>query len=1235
MNAPEDITVECTDVPDAITLEITDNCDVDPDVVFDEQVIMQACGYVIIRTYEVSDLCGNEAFAQYTVTVVDTEAPMLSALPADTTVSCGEVPMIPAITAFDLCQSDVTMGFSQFGYDGESCSGTLTRVWTAADECGNTATHTQVITIVDEQAPVLEIALDDLNLMCDDELPSDLPVFTDNCDMDVEITESETTNSITCGIEIIRTFTATDDCGNETSTTQTITITDQESPVLFNVPADATVECDNIPVPAEVVATDDCSDVTVEFDQSNGFGCPYTIVRTWSATDECGNTTTATQTLTVVDTTLPEFQDPPADMTVECDQIPEPSEAFAIDNCSDITMDFSELITDGCPYQIIRTWVATDACGNAASHTQTISIIDTQAPTLNNVPADIMTDCGEAPAPAAVTATDNCSTNLVVVFDENVNSTSCPISITRTWTVTDACGNIAQATQNIVINDEDAPVLSELPENMTVECDNIPSAPEVTATDNCADVTVEFNEIISDGCPYTITRTWSSIDDCENEVTHTQVLTVVDTQAPVFTNIPADFEAQCGDLPAIETPDVSDNCSVDLDIVYNEEVINESCPLIIERSWTTMDGCGNVSTATQLITFNDDIAPVMTGVPSDETVECDSIPAFPNVTAEDNCDNNPSVEIEEVIFGQGCNYEIVRTFTATDACGNSSQEIQTIFVVDTQAPVASNEPANITIECGDELPTDEPSFTDNCDSDLIVTFSSDPIEAPCGEIVVKQWMAVDDCGNTTIVNQIITITDTTAPEVIGLENVNIDCSDDLPTAAPEFSDICDEQLSISMTEEVEENACGYILTRTWTATDDCSNSTSSAQVITVTDNNSPEITAPEDLTVECDAIPAAGNPIASDLCDEELDITFEETISDGCPYVITRTWTATDDCGNSSSATQVIDVIDSIEPVLSGVPADATISCESIPEAPVVTAIDNCSTVNVVLTETTDYDECPFILTRTWTATDECGNVATASQNLTIIDNTEPVLIDFEGAISVQCDATDEIYISAEDNCSEVSISIVSDLLYSGACIGTIERTYLIEDECGNAITAVQYLFIEDDFAPTFDSTPEEEITILCGDPIPDPEVLTATDNCDADVEITVTDVASNSSNCPYTITRTYAAEDECGNVTEFVQYIDVVANPLANQDGVVITSSPNPFSYNNSVTMTIPQDGYVQFSVVNTLGQEIEFLMEGEAEAEILYEFELHSEAWEDGIYYLKLFYNGKFESHKIMKVN
>jgi len=106
-----------------------------------------------------------------------------------------------------------------------------------------------------------------------------------------------------------------------------------------------------------------------------------------------------------------------------------------------------------------------------------------------------------------------------------------------------------------------------------------------------------------------------------------------------------------------------------------------------------------------------------------------------------------------------------------------------------------------------------------------------------------------------------------------------------------------------------------------------------------------------------------------------------------------RTWTAEDDCGNLISDTQTIRVQDTEVPVLAGIPANVVMECsENIPAVPVVTATDNCGDeVILQFNETTIQGDCTnrFIITRTWTAEDDCGNSAVGVQLITIEDNTE------------------------------------------------------------------------------------------------------------------------------------------------------------------------------------------------------------------------------------------------------
>ena len=128
-------------------------------------------------------------------------------------------------------------------------------------------------------------------------------------------------------------------------------------------------------------------------------------------------------------------------------------------------------------------------------------------------------------------------------------------------------------------------------------------------------------------------------------------------------------------------------------------------------------------------------------------------------------------------------------------------------------------------------------------------------------------------------------------------------------------------------------------------------------------------------------------------------------VVDGCG-TITSTWTATDACGNTTTATQTLTVVDNTPPVLVGVPADATVQCDAIPAPPTVTATDNCDpTITVNYTESINVTDGCGTITRTWTATDACGNTTTATQTLTVVDNTPPVLVGVPADATVQCDA--------------------------------------------------------------------------------------------------------------------------------------------------------------------------------------------------------------------------------------
>lgn len=252
------------------------------------------------------------------------------------------------------------------------------------------------------------------------------------------------------------------------------------------------------------------------------------------------------------DNVLPTFTDAPSDLTIDCSELQEMGDIQATDNCAIVDITKNERIEAGdCPGDKthIRTWTAVDICGNEATHTQLISLIDNVEPTIE-CPETFSILCGEVGAESInsgqPTVGDNCTNrnDLEVTFNDEVVTENCENFIqkqlTRTWTVVDACGNSATCTQTINIIDDIAPEMS-CPRGLTVDCgqsinpDSLGSKP--TATDNCSAVTMTFvdDESMPTDCNFdtkTITRTWTAVDACGNSTTCTQVLTIHGAPCP-------------------------------------------------------------------------------------------------------------------------------------------------------------------------------------------------------------------------------------------------------------------------------------------------------------------------------------------------------------------------------------------------------------------------------------------------------------------------------------------------------------------------------------------------------------------------------------------------------------------------------------------------------------------------------------------------------------------------------
>ena len=324
------------------------------------------------------------------------------------------------------------------------------------------------------------------------------------------------------------------------------------------------------------------------------------------------------------------------------------------------------------------------------------------------------------------------------------------------------------------------------------------------------------------------------------------------------------------------------------------------------------------------------------------------------------------------------------------------------------------------------------------------------------------------------------------------------------------------------------------------------------------------MTCPSDLVAVCsiDEIPPYANFEAFDLAggdatdncgiDESTFRLLSETSSGSCPITVTRVYEVQDSCGNTATCTQLVTVNDLINPTIAGCPSDLILECgtnyatliddwiNNAETSILNNSNDNCTSN---LTVDNDYDDTlPTVICTedgdglivTFTVTDACGNLDQCAAKIVIRDITPPVVTDASDQV-VECDGAGNTAqlnawlnsnggASANDDCSAVTWTNNFDEL-SDLCgaTGSATITFTATDVCGNSSTTTATFTIQDTTDPVFDGVPSD-ITVEC-DNVPAAASPTATDNCDADVEITYSEVRTDG-NCPdnYTLTRTWTA---------------------------------------------------------------------------------------------------------------
>src|SRR4029077_1974244 len=179
------------------------------------------------------------------------------------------------------------------------------------------------------------------------------------------------------------------------------------------------------------------------------------------------------------------------------------------------------------------------------------------------------------------------------------------------------------------------------------------------------------------------------------------------------------------------------------------------------------------------------------------------------------------------------------------------------------------------------------------------------------------------------------------------------------------------------------------------------NSATVSQSITVHDATPPSIGGQgESTTVEgcpADFSPSSFTPpTTSDSCNGATLHPSDSSTGNSCTTTFTRTWFASDACGNNSATvSQSITVHDATPPSIGGQGESTTV--EGCPAGfnpssftPPTTS-DSCNGATLHDSDSSTGNSCTTTFTRTWFASDACGNnSATVSQSITVHDATPP-----------------------------------------------------------------------------------------------------------------------------------------------------------------------------------------------------------------------------------------------------
>lgn len=411
------------------------------------------------------------------------------------------------------------------------------------------------------------------------------------------------------------------------------------APVIFNCPSNINTtlgaSCSKaVTWTAPTAST--CSAVTITSTHNSGaaFSKGTTAV-TYTATDGFGNTAACTFNVTVIDDMDPVMTGCPSNITAiansSCQAIVSWTPPIATDNCT-VSLTSTHNPGVGFPKGITPvTYTATDGSGNTTTCTFNVIVNDTVRPAINECPGNITlvanSNCQAVANWTAPTSADNCSATTLRSTHrpgETFTVGTTPV----TYTATDASGNTAVCTFDVVVVDNASPVISGCVNADIVALANPSCQANVSWTDpvveGCGTVTLTSNHKRGDIFQLGTTEViYTATDESGNSTSCKFNVVVKDQSAPVFTNsfteVNARASASCDAIVNWVEPSITDCGSVTVNKSHRS---GDTFPIgITEVEYSATDNFGNKSVCQFKVIVKNEIIPVITGCRGDILVK--------------------------------------------------------------------------------------------------------------------------------------------------------------------------------------------------------------------------------------------------------------------------------------------------------------------------------------------------------------------------------------------------------------------------------------------------------------------------------------------------------------------------------------------------------------------------------------------------------------------------------------